>query len=62
LPSKRLINDARDNGKMLDATAGRKTRAIVVLDSGHIVLCGLHTDTICSRLNLKSDDGDEAEE
>ncbi|MDR1940126.1 MAG: DUF370 domain-containing protein [Clostridiales bacterium] len=56
LPSRRLINDARDNNKILDATCGRKTRAVVVLDNGHIILCGLHTETIMSRLNLKPDD------
>ncbi|MDR1905650.1 MAG: DUF370 domain-containing protein [Clostridiales bacterium] len=56
LPSRRLINDARDNNRLLDATCGRKTRAIVVLDSGHIILCGLHTETISGRLNLKPED------
>ncbi|MGN1099672.1 MAG: extracellular matrix/biofilm biosynthesis regulator RemA family protein, partial [Christensenellales bacterium] len=52
LPSKRLMNDARDANKLLDATCGRKTRAIIVVDSGQIILCGLHTDTIAGRLNL----------
>ena len=56
LPSRRLINDARDSGKLLDATCGRKTRAIVVVDSGQVILCGLHTETIATRLNLQSDD------
>ncbi len=55
LPSRRLINDARDAGKLLDATCGRKTRAIVVVDSGQVILCGLHTETIATRLNLQSD-------
>ncbi|MBR7111027.1 MAG: DUF370 domain-containing protein [Clostridia bacterium] len=59
LPSRRLINDARDSGKLLDATCGRKTRAIVVTDSGQVILCGLHTETIASRLNLQSDDTKE---
>lgn len=51
LPSKRLISDARNLQKLIDATCGRKTRAIVVLDSGHLVLCGLQCETIVSRLN-----------
>ena len=51
LPSRRLINDARDSGNLLDATCGRKTRAIVVTDGGQVILCGLNTDTIASRLN-----------
>lgn len=55
LPSRRLINDARDAGNLLDATCGRKTRAIVVVDGGQVILCGLNTDTIASRLNLQSD-------
>ena len=55
LPSRRLINDARDAGKLLDATCGRKTRAIVVCDSGQVILCGLHTETIATRLNLQTD-------
>lgn len=55
LPSRRLINDARDAGKLLDATCGRKTRAIVVVDSGQVILCGLNTDTIATRLNLQTE-------
>ncbi len=51
LPSRRLISDARDAGNLLDATCGRKTRAIVVVDGGQVILCGLNTDTIASRLN-----------
>lgn len=51
LPSKRLIQECRESGKAIDATCGRRTRSIVVLDSGHIVLCGLSADTINARLN-----------
>jgi len=50
-PSKRLISDSREAHKLLDASCGRKTRAIIVLDSGQIILCGLHTETISARLN-----------
>ncbi len=52
LPSKRLINDSREAHKLLDASCGRRTRAIIVLESGQIILCGLHADTIAARLNL----------
>lgn len=62
LPSRRLINDARDAGKLLDATCGRKTRAIVVVDSGQVILCGLNTDTIATRLNLQSEDKEVEDE
>ena len=62
LPSRRLINDARDAGKLLDATCGRKTRAIVVVDSGQVILCGLNTDTIAARLNLQIEDKEMEDE
>ncbi len=55
LPSRRLINDARDSGRLLDATCGRKTRSIVIVDSNQVILCGLNTDTIAARLNLQAD-------
>lgn len=55
LPSRRLINDARDSGRLLDATCGRKTRSIVIVDSNQVILCGLNTDTVAARLNLQVD-------
>lgn len=51
LPSKRLIQECREGGKAIDATCGRRTRSVIVLDSGHIVLSGLSVDTINARLN-----------
>lgn len=48
-PVKRMIQDARDRGILIDATYGRKTRTVVVTDSGHIILSGLQTDTITGR-------------
>lgn len=48
-PVKRMIQDAKDRGILIDATYGRKTRAVVVTDSGHIILSGLQTDTITGR-------------
>lgn len=61
LPSKRLIQDAREAKKIIDATCGRKTRALCILDSGHIVLCGLSADTISARLNLNENTGKDEE-
>lgn len=49
-PVKRMIQDARDRGILIDATYGRKTRAVIVTDSGHIVLSGLQTETITGRI------------
>ena len=50
-PIKRLVQEARDSGRAIDATFGRKTRAVLILDSGHIVLSSLITDTLAARIN-----------
>jgi len=50
LPIKRLREEARKQGKLIDATSGRQTRAILIMDSGHIVLSALHPATIIKRL------------
>ncbi len=50
-PIKRMIQEARENGMAIDATHGRKTRAVVFMDSGHIILSSLIAETIASRLN-----------
>ncbi len=49
-PMKRLREEAKNLGKLIDATEGRKTRSILVLDSDHIVLSSLQTETIAQRL------------
>lgn len=48
-PIRRMIQDAKDRGILIDASCGRKTRAVIVTDSGHIILSGLQADTICQR-------------
>lgn len=55
-PIKRLINDARERGKLVDATYGRKTRAVIILDSDHVILSAIAHDTIAHRANLKEMD------
>jgi len=50
-PIKRLVQEARDDGRAIDATYGRKTRAVIVMDSGHIILSSLITETLASRIN-----------
>ena len=49
-PIKRLIRTANEQGKILNMTHGRKTKAAIVLDSGHVVLSALQPETIASRL------------
>lgn len=49
-PSKRLVQSAKDNNSVIDSTQGRRTRAIIVTDSGHVILSALLPETIAGRL------------
>jgi regulator of extracellular matrix RemA (YlzA/DUF370 family) len=61
-PIKRLIQDAKDDGRVIDVTCGRKTRAVVITDSEHVILSALQTETIANRLeNSDTDTDDEAD-
>ena len=50
-PIKRMIQEARDKGVLIDATYGRRTRAVIVTDSDHIVLSALQPETVANRLS-----------
>lgn len=50
-PIKRLVQEARENGKAVDATYGRKTRAVIIMNNGYIILTPQHVETIAGRLN-----------
>ena len=50
-PVKRIIQDAKDNKMAVDATAGRRTRAVIITDSEHVILSSLQPETIASRLD-----------
>ena len=50
---KRMVQDAREAGRLIDATYKRRTRAVIVLDSGHIVLSALQPETIAGRMTTK---------
>lgn len=54
-PTKRLIQDAKDTKMAIDATYGRKTRAAVIMDSGHIVLSAIQPETIAARIDKDID-------
>ncbi|MDD5944694.1 MAG: DUF370 domain-containing protein [Clostridia bacterium] len=58
-PVKRLVQEAKAAGTAVDATCGRKTRAVIVCDSGHVVLSALMPDTILTRLNSFKDTEEE---
>ena len=57
-PMKRLREEAKTTNKLVDATQGRKTRSLVLLDTGHLILSGIQTETLCQRLidNIVSGD------
>ena len=57
-PIKRIIQDARDNGKLVDATYGRKTRAVIIMDSEHVILSSVQPETVAGRLEDTNDDND----
>ncbi len=48
-PIKRIISDARERGQLVDATYGRRTRAVIITDSGHIVLSAIQPETVANR-------------
>jgi regulator of extracellular matrix RemA (YlzA/DUF370 family) len=63
-PMKRLRERATQADRLIDATHGRKTRAIIITDSNHIILSAVHTDTLSQRLNghgvfLRTDSGEK---
>ena len=63
-PSKRLIQDAKDMGRAIDCTSGRKTRSILVMDSDHVILSAIQTETLAARLtaDAAADDSDETDD
>lgn len=48
-PIKRIISDARERGQLIDATYGRRTRAVIVTDSDHVVLSAIQPETVANR-------------
>ena len=60
-PIKRIIQEARDKGMLVDATYGRRTRAVVVVDSGHIILSAVQPETEANRLVAQTADSEEEE-
>ena len=64
-PIKRLIQDAKDQGRTIDVSCGRRTRAVIITDSEHVVLSAIQAETIANRLeneNLDDTDDEEAED
>ncbi len=60
-PVKRLVQEARDRGMLIDATFGRKTASVFIMDSDHVVLSALNTEKMAPRLGLTVKDLAEEE-
>ena len=61
-PIKRMIQEARDRGVLVDATYGRRTRAVLITDSDHIILSALQPETVAGRLGGREESVGEEEE
>lgn len=60
-PIKRIIQDAKEKGTLIDATHGRRTRAVIITDSDQIILSYLQTETVANRINDGEIDEEEEE-
>ena len=60
-PIKRIIQEARDKSMLIDATYGRRTRAVIVMDSGHVILSAIQPETVANRF-VQNDEVEEEDE
>ena len=62
-PIKRLVRDAKEDGRVIDVSCGRRTRAVIITDSDHVILSAIQTETITNRLSSDEEtaDGDDVE-
>ena len=62
-PIKRLVSEAKEEGRVIDVSCGRRTRTVIITDSDHVILSALRTETISNRLYVSdAADTDDAEE
>lgn len=61
-PIKRIIQDCKERGTLIDVTHGRRTRAVIITDSDHVILTYLQSETVANRLNNDGDELDIEEE
>ena len=61
-PIKRIIQDARERGSLIDATYGRRTRAVIITDSDHVILSAVQPETVANRVVDYVDDTEEMED
>ena len=60
-PIKRIVQDSKERGVLIDATCGRKTRTVIIMESDHVVLSALQPETVANRFNNQGDQDDPAE-
>ena len=58
-PIKRIVQEARDKGSLIDATYGRRTCAVIIMDSDHIILSAVQPETVANRLDSSNEDLEE---
>lgn len=57
-PVKRIISEARDRGLLIDATYGRKTRAVIIADSSHVILSAIQPETVANRFDSETEEAE----
>ena len=61
-PIKRLVQDAKEDNRVIDVSCGRRTRAVIITDSEHVILSAIQAETIANRMDDTAIDEDESEE
>ena len=61
-PIKRIITEARDRGSLIDATYGRRTRAVIIMDSDHVILSAVQPETVANRVDNEENEQEELED
>ncbi len=58
-PIKRIIQDAKEKGSLIDATYGRRTRAVIIMDSDHVILSAVQPETVAGRLSIDEEETED---
>ena len=58
-PIKRTVQEAKDNGRLIDATYGRRTRAVIITDSDHVILSAIQPETVTNRMGDEEDEDED---
>mgnify|MGYP002521414094 FL=1 len=61
-PIKRLVQDAKDDNRVIDVSCGRRTRAVIITDSEHVILSAIQTETLTNRLSDDTEDDEDEED